>query len=76
MSYPVCKVKNISDSEQSIQGKIIQPNEIYTIIDNDRVSWATDDEVGNLIYQDIIKVYDANGTIESHMAQIAHLQNY
>lgn len=76
MSYPVCKVKNISNSEQSVQGNILQPDELFTIVDNNRVSWATDDEVGSLIYQNILKIYDANGEIGSHMAQIAHLQNY
>ena len=76
MAYPTCKMKNIKGSEHVRKGMTFAVDEIKTIGDEIRVSWATDDDVGGDINSDYLQVHDANGAIEGYMAQIAHLQDY
>ena len=76
MAYPICKVKNISGVEHTRKGKTFNVSELWTITDEIRISWATDDDVGDDINADDLQMYDASGAIDGHMAQIAHLQDY
>ena len=57
-------------------GETFAVNEIKIITDENRISWATDDDVCSDINADDLQIHDANGAIEGHMAQIAHLQDY
>ena len=76
MSYSICRIKNITEEEHVRKGVTFSAGYVHTIPDYERVAWATDDNVGDDIQNDILQVYDANGAIDTHMAQIAHLQGY
>jgi hypothetical protein len=76
MAYGVCKVKNISGDSGTWQDRVLANNEIYTIPDNERIAWANDDEVIDSIAVDGLQIGDATEWLETHAAQIAHLQDY
>lgn len=74
MSYPICKIKNISGGELTVYDRLMQPNEVYTIPDTDRVGWATSDDVLWFIADEAIQVGDSSVYFDSLAEQIGWLQ--
>jgi len=75
MSYPTCKVKNLTGSILILRRQF-EIDEIYKIQDNERVDWAMDNSVIEAIVAEDVEIRDADGAIEGEAAQIAHLQSY
>ena len=76
MAYSTCKIKNISAGVLSVRGQQFQVDEVFPIIDIERVAHASDDGVCDAIVADEIEIQDSEGAIIGHAAQIAHLQDY
>lgn len=77
MLYPVCKIKNISGSAQSLHLYEFDVDEIYTIPDDKRESWSHNDDVQAAIHSEDFEIHDENGLVSSSKAeQIIHLLGY
>ncbi len=74
--YPICRLKNISGEVKNLHLKTFDIDEVFTIQDSDRMSWAGNDDTLIDIANENIEVHDVNGAIEGISTQIDHLKGY
>lgn len=76
MAYSICFIKNISGEEKTINNKIFAIDERYQILDNERISWATNDAVIIGIATGSLSVFNCCGEVEGISNQIDWLKGY
>ena len=76
MAYSICKIKNETGNEAILKGKLFDVSEIYQIPDNERIAWATNDNVLIAIADETFEIHDSIGAIEGISNQIDWLKGY
>ena len=74
--YSTCKIKNLTGSVTTLHGHEFAVDEVYTIQDSVRVSWATDDDVIEELVHTNFEIHDESGTVSGLSNQIDWLKNY
>lgn len=70
MAYAICKIKNLTGSIGTLNGHEFAVDEIYTVQDSARLSWASNDEVLAAIAAEDYEIHDANGAVSGISNQI------
>ena len=73
--YQICKVKNIDTVAGTYVGTLLNPNDEYTIEDQERLRWANDDTVIAAITSDKLQVGSSSEYISGYSDQIDWLKN-
>jgi len=73
--FSICKVKNIDSVQGTYCGKVLDPNDEYTIPDNDRIIWSTNDPVLSAITDDKLQVGNDTIYLTSYSDQISYLKD-
>lgn len=74
MTYPICKIKNISGEIKSLHEKEFQIDEIFMIEDSKRQGWANNDDVITAIVNNDFEIHDATEAIIGINNQIDYLK--
>lgn len=74
MPYPICKIENMTGEVLQLHQKEFAIGEIYKIDDDYRESWADNDDVLTAIFEEEIRVRNADNPIEGLSNQIDYLK--
>ena len=76
MGYSICKIKNLTGAVNTLNGHQFQIDEVYTIQDVARATWANEDTVLQAIADSDYQIHDSVGAISSISDQIDWLKNH
>lgn len=74
--YPICRLKNISGEAVHLHLKTFEIDEVLTVADIDRMSWASNDDTLVAITHGKIAVYNATAPVAGISNQIDYLKGY
>jgi hypothetical protein len=75
MAYSICKIKNISGEVKQLHEKEFDIDEIFTITDDKRHSWAYNDDVIKALSDEYFEIHNSIEAISGLAEQLRWLQN-